>query len=327
MVANIDRMVVLANEPAVPFAEEVCESIRREFPSEKRYGFELGRLKKEKKFADKEWNIQIEPNVRKKDVFLIHAFPNPNDYLIELLLINDALKRASANEITNVLPYMPYTRQDTKDCPRVPISARAMADWLQTSGVKRIVTVDLHAGQIQGFYDIPVDNLYAEDILFEYLKTKYADKIDKMVPVAPDAGAAKRTRAIAEMIGTELVILDKNRPKQGEAEIVKVIGTVKGKYALIIDDLIDSGGTLVAAANALRDSGAVGVYAMATHAVFSRKKGIPAEDKLKSIEKTLVTDTIYRKLLPKHIEAVSISDLVGKAIYQIQTGGSVSQFF
>jgi ribose-phosphate pyrophosphokinase len=278
-----------------------------------------------KPFSDGEIRIEIGDNVRGSDVFVIQSTCKPvNDNLIELCLMLDALKRASAKRITAVVPYYGYARQDRKVIPRVPISAKMVADFISVAGADRLLTIDLHAGQIQGFFDIPVDNLYASKVLLEYLKDLDGDK----VVVSPDAGGMERARAFAKRLDCGLAIIDKRRDKPNQAEAMHVIGDVKGKMAIIVDDMVDTAGTLVTASKALKERGAKTVIACASHPVLSG----PAVDRLveSSIEKLIVTDTIPLSEEAKNsgmIEAVSVAGLLAQAIKNIHNESSVSVLF
>ena len=278
-----------------------------------------------KPFSDGEIRIEIGDNVRGSDVFVIQSTCKPvNDNLIELCLMLDALKRASAKRITAVVPYYGYARQDRKVIPRVPISAKMVADFISVAGADRLLTIDLHAGQIQGFFDIPVDNLYASKVLLEYLKDLDGDK----VVVSPDAGGMERARAFAKRLDCGLAIIDKRRDKPNQAEAMHVIGDVKGKMAIIVDDMVDTAGTLVTASKALKERGAKTVIACASHPVLSG----PAVDRLveSSIEKLIVTDTIPLSEEAKNsgmIEVVSVAGLLAQAIKNIHNESSVSVLF
>ena len=277
-------------------------------------------------FSDGEIQIEIDENVRMKDVFIIQSTCRPvNDNLVELLLMSDALKRASASRITAVIPYYGYARQDKKVSPRVPISAKLVADMITMAGVNRLITVDLHAGQIQGFFNIPVDNLFAAPVLLKYMKKNFSDDI---ILVSPDAGGVERARAFAKRLDSELAIIDKRRPAPNEAKAMAVIGDVKGKTAIILDDMTDTAGTLTEAASVLIQSGAREVHACCTHPVLSG----PALERIEKspLKSVIVTDTI--PLTPQaaasdKIKVLSISKLVGKAIKRIYRGDSVASLF
>ncbi|MDD5475304.1 MAG: ribose-phosphate pyrophosphokinase [Syntrophales bacterium] len=278
-------------------------------------------------FSDGETRVEINENVRGMDVFVIQSTCNPvNLSLMELLVIIDALKRASADRVTVVMPYYGYARQDRKAAPRAPITAKLVADLLTTAGASRILSVDLHAGQIQGFFNIPVDNLYAMNILLEYLKTTYTDS---NVVVSPDTGGVVRARALARRFGqATLAIVDKRRDDPNESEVMNIVGDVKGKRAIIIDDMIDTAGTVVQAADALLNEGASEVIACCTHPVLSG----PAIDRIQasSIREVIVTDTIplhEKALACDRIRVLTISSLISEAIKRIYYNESVSSLF
>ncbi len=277
-------------------------------------------------FSDGEIQIEIEENVRAKDVFVVQSTCAPvNDNLVELLLMIDALKRASARLITAVIPYYGYARQDKKVAPRVPISAKLVADLLTTAGATRVITMDLHAGQIQGFFNIPVDNLYAAPVLLDYIKTKFHDNL---VIVSPDAGGVERARAFAKRLDAGLAIVDKRRSAPNQAKAMELIGDVKDKTVIIQDDMIDTAGTITAAVNAIMDRGAKEVHACCAHAVLSG----PAVDRLNESPVTSIvcTDTIplnKKAATCKKITVLSISSLVGEAIIRSYAGDSVTSLF
>ncbi len=276
-------------------------------------------------FSDGEIRIEIQDNVRGCDVFVIQSTCRPvNDNLIELCLMLDALKRASAERITAVIPYYGYARQDRKVIPRVPISAKMVADFISLAGANRVLTIDLHAGQIQGFFNIPVDNLYASKVLLEYLKDIEGEK----VVVSPDAGGMERARAFAKKLDCGLAIVDKRRDKPNQAKAMHVIGDVKGKIAIIVDDMVDTAGTLCTAANAIKERGAKTVIACASHPVLSG----PAVERIKDsvIEKLVVTDTIPLSESASKcdkIVVVSVAGLLAEAIENIHNESSVSVLF
>jgi len=279
------------------------------------------------KFADGEISVRINESIRGKDVFLIQYGTYPtNDNVMELLIILDALKRASAGRINVVSPYFAYSRQDRKDKPRVPITARLLADLITVAGGERLLTIDLHSDQTMGFFNIPVDRLQAMPIIAEYILSHDFD-MDKLVVVAPDVGSVKRSRALAEYIDVPLAIVDKRRPADNVAEVMSVIGDVKGKDVIMIDDIVDTAGTLVSGAEALKELGANHIFSACTHALLSG----PAIDRISSseIDKLVITNTIPlppEKQLPK-IEVISIAPLLSKAISRIHGGMSVSVLF
>lgn len=281
---------------------------------------------KVKTFSDGEIQIEIDENVRGKDVFVVQSTCAPvNDYLMELLLMIDALKRASARRVTAVIPYYGYGRQDKKVAPRVPISAKLVADLLTVAGASRIITMDLHAGQIQGFFNIPVDNLFAAPVLITYIKQNFEDNL---VVVSPDAGGVERARAFAKRLKAELAIVDKRRDAPNEAKAMAVIGDVRGKVAVILDDMVDTAGTLTEAAGAVAAAGAVEVHACCSHPVLSGPAvGRIADSALKSL---VVTDTIPLQDNAKacdKIKVLSIAELVGEAIIRSYRGDSVTSLF
>jgi ribose-phosphate pyrophosphokinase len=249
-----------------------------------------------KRFADGEIYIEINENIRGNSVFVIQSTSTPaNDNLMELLLCIDALRRSSAKNITAVIPYFGYARQDRKVAPRTSISAKVVSNLITNAGANRIVTVDLHAGQIQGFFDIPVDNLFTTPLFARYIKRKFKTK--NLVCVSPDVGGVQRTRGLATKIKADLAIIDKRRPEPGKSEVMNIIGDVKGKNCIIVDDIIDSGGTIINAVEALKKEGAIDVFVFITHAVLSGE----AVDKIKKskIKKLIITDTIDNTLKNK----------------------------
>lgn len=279
------------------------------------------------KFSDGETNVEVKDNVRGRDVFIIQSTCAPtNDHLMELLIMVDACKRSSAGRITAVMPYYGYARQDRKVAPRAPISAKVVADLLEAVGVHRVLTVDLHAGQIQGFFNIPVDNLYARLKILEWIRREMVGK-DVLI-VSPDAGGAERARSLAKRLGIGLGMIDKRRNKPNESEVMHVLGDVEGKDCILVDDMIDTAGTLTQAAQALVRHGARSVMASATHAVLSG----PAVERLRDsvISKVVVTDTIplageARNL--EKIQVVSVAELIAEAIRAIHFQDSVSRLF
>jgi ribose-phosphate pyrophosphokinase len=280
-----------------------------------------------RKFSDGEIYIEINENIRGNSIFIIQSVSSPaNDNLMELLLCIDALKRSSAKNITAVIPYFGYARQDRKVVPRTSISAKLVSNLITKAGADRIVTIDLHSGQIQGFFDIPVDNLFATPIFARHIKKKLKTK--NLICVAPDVGGTARTRALGKMLHVELAIVDKRRPAPGKSEVMNVIGNVKGKTCILVDDIIDSGGTIVNAAAALKKRGAKDVHVYVTHGVLSGN----AIDKIKksNIKNLVITDTIdnsNKVKNTKNIEVLTISNLVGEAIKRISNSTSVSDLF
>ena len=280
-----------------------------------------------RKFADGEIYIEINENIRGNSIFIIQSVSSPaNDNLMELLLCIDALKRSSAKNITAVIPYFGYARQDRKVVPRTSISAKLVSNLITNAGADRVVTVDLHAGQIQGFFDIPVDNLFATPIFAKHIKRKI--KSNNIICVAPDVGGVERARALGKKLDVGLAIVDKRRPSPGKSQVMNVIGNVKNKICILTDDIIDSGGTIVNAANALLKRGAKEVHVYATHGVFSGD----AVKKIKNskIKNLVITDSIdssdkLKKV--RNIEVLSISILLAEAIKRISNSTSVSDLF
>ena len=280
-----------------------------------------------RKFSDGEIYVEINENIRGNSIFIIQSISSPaNDNLMELLLVIDALKRSSAKNITAVIPYFGYARQDRKVVPRTSISAKLVSNLITKAGADRVVTVDLHAGQIQGFFDIPVDNLFATPIFARHIKKKIKSK--KIICVAPDVGGTERARALGKLLNVGLAIVDKRRPKPGQSQVMNVIGDVKNQTCIIVDDIIDSGGTITNAAKALKARGAKEVYVYITHGVLS---GDAVKKIKKSVIKNLViTDTIdnhEKTKNVKNIEVLPISGLMGEAIKRISNSTSVSDLF
>jgi ribose-phosphate pyrophosphokinase len=289
-------------------------------------GVELGRAKVAR-FLDGEVDVEIHQNVRARDVFVVQSTCAPtNEHVMELLIMVDALKRASARRITAVIPYFGYARQDRRPrSTRVPISAKVVANLLETVGVERVLTMDLHADQIQGFFDIPVDNIYASPVLLADLKSKnYKD----LVVISPDVGGVVRARALAKQLGCDLAIIDKRRPSANVSEVMHVIGEVEGRNCVVMDDMIDTAGTLVKAAEVLKERGARNVYAYCTHAVFS---GPAIERMAKSqLDEVVVTNTIALNDAAracKKIRQLSVAFLFAETIRRITDGESVTSLF
>ncbi|MHB1697904.1 MAG: ribose-phosphate diphosphokinase [bacterium] len=279
-------------------------------------------------FSDGETFINISENVRGCDIFLMQSTSNPVDKnLMELLIMIDAMKRASANRITAVIPYYGYARQDRKTASRVPITAKLVADIITTAGADRVLSMDLHAGQIQGFFNIPVDHLYAAPVLLKYIKEKKYNPSD-IVVVSPDAGAVERSRAFAKHLGANLAIIDKRRVKANVAEIMNVIGDVKNKIAIMLDDMIDTAGTITQGAVALSNNGASEVIAMATHGVLSGEAMSKIDNS--PIKELIITDTINQKNrmgLSGKIKILSVANILGEAVKRIHDEDSVSSLF
>ena len=280
-----------------------------------------------KRFADNEIFVEMKENVRGEDVFVIQSTSYPaNDNLMELLIIIDTLRRASAKRITAVLPYYGYARQDRKPGPRTPITSKLVANMIDKAGANRVLTMDLHAGQIQGFFDIPTDNLFAAPVLVQDIKSKLTK--DTPIIVSPDVGGVVRARIIAKRIGADLAIVDKRREKAGESEVVNIIGDVEGRECFMIDDIVDSAGTLCNASDALIKQGATKVYSYVTHGVLSGKAVERVNNS--SLTKLLITDTIEESDAVKKsdkIDVISISSLLGEAIKRISEEKSVSSLF
>jgi ribose-phosphate pyrophosphokinase len=296
-------------------AREICEYL----------GISLGQITLYN-FSDGENFCQIDENVRGADVFVVQPTSSPvNDHVMELLILLDAFRRSSASRITAVMPYFGYARQDKKDKPRVPIAAKLMADLLTASGADRILTMDLHTLQIQGFFNIPVDHLFAAPVLLDAIREM---GLDDLVIVSPDVGGVARARAIGKRLGASLAIIDKRRGGPNETEVLNVVGEVEGRNVLILDDMIDTAGTLIQAEEALREQGARRTFAAAVHAVFSG----PARERIEAskLEKLFVTNTIPLDEVMKQcskIQTLSVAPLLGEAIQRIHQGASVSSLF
>ena len=280
-----------------------------------------------KRFSDMEVFVEIQENVRGEDVFLIQSTSSPtNDNLMELLVALDALKRGSANRITAVIPYYGYARQDRKSGPRTPISAKLVANLITVAGAHRVVTVDLHAGQIQGFFDIPTDNLFAAPVFQSYIKEKYGDK--SLVIVSPDVGGVVRARALAKSLDADLAIIDKRRERAGVSEVMNIIGEVDDRHCILVDDIVDSGGTLCNAAEALMAAGGLSVSAYISHGVLSG--GAAARIKDSPLTELVTTDSIQATdavLAAPNMRQITIAPLLGEAILRIAESRSVSSLF
>ncbi len=279
------------------------------------------------RFSDGETRVELGQNVRGRDVFIIQPSSAPaNDNLMELLIMAEACKRSSAGRITAVMPYFGYARQDRKVAPRAPITARLVADLIQASGVERVLTMDLHAGQIQGFFNIPVDNLYAQPVLLKYIRENLLT--DDTIIVSPDAGGTERARSYAKYLGREIAIVDKRRQRANESEVMNVVGDVKGRRCILIDDMIDTAGTLTKAGVALKEQGAKSVFAVATHPVLSGKAHSRLEQSV--FEELCVTDCIPLRpelaALPM-LKVLSVADLFAQAIRSIHFNDSISRLF
>ena len=280
-----------------------------------------------RRFADEEIFVEVLENVRGEDVFVVQSTSYPvNDNLMEMLIMIDALKRASARRITAVIPYFGYARQDRKPGPRTPISAKLVANIITEAGADRVLCVDLHAGQIQGFFDIPTDNLYGAPVMSEDIKTRFGEH--NLMVVSPDVGGVVRARSLAKRLhNAPLAIVDKRRERAGDSEVMNIIGDVEGRFCILIDDIVDSGGTLCNAAAALRDQGATDVMAYSSHGVLSGA----AEARINAsvLTELVVTDTIYREGLTEggKIRRLTIAPLFGEAIHRIADESSVSSLF
>jgi ribose-phosphate pyrophosphokinase len=310
-----DRIKIFTGNANPALSREICVAL----------GLELGQAQV-KQFADGESYIQIQENVRGADVFVIQPTCTPVDRnLMEILLMMDALKRASAERITAVLPYYGYARQDRKDQPRVPISAKLVAGLLETAGADRVLTLDLHAAQIQGFFDIPVDHLFATPVMIEHFR---ALDIDSLTVVSPDAGGVERARAFAKRLNAPLAIIDKRREEANVAEVMNVVGEVEGRDCLLVDDLIDTAGTLVKGAEALLAKGAASISACATHAVLSGQA--VSRIQASQLEEVVFTNSIPLSQEAKkcsRIKSLSIAKLLAEAIRSIHEETSVSVLF
>jgi ribose-phosphate pyrophosphokinase len=311
-----DEIKIFAGNSNRPLVQKICDYV----------GVSLGHAEVGR-FSDGEVQVEITENVRGGDVFVIQSTCSPtNDHLMELLLMLDAFKRASASRITAVVPYYGYGRQDRKVSPRVPISAKLVADLITVAGASRLLTVDLHAGQIQGFFNIPVDNVYANPVLLEYLRDRVGRR--EVTVVSPDAGGVERARAFAKRLDAGLAIIDKRRTRPNEVAEMQIIGDVAGRVAVVVDDIIDTGGTLCAAAEAVRDAGAPLVLACATHAVLS---GSALARLSKSrIDELVVTDTIPLRRETAgsvNLHVLSVATLLGEAIRRTHEEASISSLF
>ena len=311
----LERIRVFTGNAHREIARKICEKL----------GVPLGNANVTT-FSDGEIRVEIDENVRGMDVFIIQSTCTPvNVTLMELLIMIDAMKRASADRITAVVPYYGYARQDRKVAPRAPITAKLVADLITTAGANRLLSMDLHAGQIQGFFNIPVDNLFATPVLIDYMKRNYKDDT---VVVSPDTGGVERARAFGKRLGASLAIIDKRREGPNEAQVMNIIGNIKGKRVIILDDMVDTAGTVVQAARALMDAGALEVSACCTHPVLSG----PAIDRItqSAIKEFVVTDTIplsERAAQCERIKVLSVSGLLSEAVRRIYYNDSVSSLF
>ncbi len=311
-----EKIRVFTGNSNPALAQKICEAL----------GVPLGNAGV-KTFSDGEVLVEVRENVRGRDVYLVQSTCAPtNNNLMELLVMMDAMKRASAATITAVIPYYGYARQDRKAAPRTPISAKLVADLLTTAGANRVVTIDLHAGQIQGFFNIPVDNLYAAPVILAHLKERFAGQ--DVVMVSPDAGGTERARAFAKRLECPMAVIDKRRTGPNVAEVMHLIGDVKDKIAIILDDMIDTAGTLTQAAGALKQNGAAAIYACATHGVLSG----PAIDRINGsvIEEVVLTDSIplgEKSSRTSKVKVLSVAPLLAEAIRRIHEDESVSSLF
>ncbi len=286
-----------------------------------KYGTKLGAVTI-KSFSDGELYIKYQQSIRGADVFIVQSTPPPGDNIIELLLLIDAAKRASADRVTAVIPYFGYARQDRKDQPRVSIASKLFANLLSEAGADRVLTMDLHAPQIQGFFDIPLDHLYASSIFVEYIRNR---AINDLVVVAPDVGSLKMARSYSKRLNAGLAFVDKRRPSQNIAEVMNIIGEVEGKNILLVDDLIDTAGTITNAATALKERGAKQIMAASTHPILSGPAYQRIEDS--PIDKFLVTDTVSLKKPSGKIQVLSVAGLFAESIRRIYTDDSISTLF
>lgn len=311
----MDQMRIFAGNSNVPLAKEICENL----------GVSLGKADV-RNFSDGEIQVDIDESVRGMDVFVIQSTCTPgNANLMELLIMIDALKRASANRITAVLPYYGYARQDRKVSPRAPITAKLVADLITTAGAHRVLAMDLHAGQIQGFFNIPVDHLFAAPVLLDYIRTRFRDHL---VIVSPDAGGVERARAFGKRLKAGLAIIDKRRDSPNVAKVMNIVGEVKGLQAIILDDMVDTGGTLVEAASALAFEGAARVVACCTHPVLSGSAVKRLSESV--IEEIAITNTIPLKpeaVSNPKFKVLSVGKILAEAIKRIHCNDSVSSLF
>ena len=315
MGASLERIRIFSGNSNRQLAVDICRSL--EVPLCKA---------RVATFSDGETRVEIDENVRGTDVFIIQSTcPPVNNHIMELLIMIDAMKRASADRITAVIPYYGYGRQDRKVAPRAPISAKLMADLITTAGAGRVLAMDLHAGQIQGFFNIPVDNLFATPILLKYMMSNFANNL---VIVSPDTGGVERARAFAKRLDATLAIIDKRREGPNESQVMNIIGNIKGRRVILLDDMIDTAGTIVQAAQALKDEGAMEISACCTHPVLSG----PAIDRIEGsvLKELIVTDTIplhERARACKRIKVLSVAGILSEAVRRIYYNDSVSSLF
>lgn len=304
-------IAIFAGRSSLAFARTIAEN----------YGTDLGNITI-KTFSDGELYCKYEESIRGRDVFVVQSTPPPGDNIMELLMLLDAAKRASVKRVTAVIPYFGYARQDRKDQPRVSITAKLMANLLSTAGANRILTMDLHAPQIQGFFDIPLDHLYASRVFIEHFKK---NQIKDLTVVAPDVGSLKRARSYAKRLNAGLAFIDKRRPKQNEAEVMNIIGDIDGRNILMVDDMIDTAGTITSAAKALKERGAGSIITACTHPILSGPAYQRIEDS--PIDELLVTDTIPLHTASKKIRILSVAEVFADAIRRIYTNDTISELF
>ena len=302
---------IFAGSSSVDFAQEICKSL--DVPLAKA---------DVKRFSDGEISVQIAESVRGRDVFIVQSTGSPsNDNLMELLIMTDALRRSSASSITAVVPYYGYARQDRKAAPRVPITAKLVADLYETAGIDRVVTIDLHAGQIQGFFNIPVDNLYGSIVFKEYVQSK---NLPNPIVASPDIGGVTRARYFAKQLGLEMVIVDKRREKANESEVMNIIGDVTGKDVIMVDDMVDTAGTMVKAAAALKANGATSVMAIATHGVLSGKAYANLDND--ALDELCISNTLVTKPHDS-VKVLSVAPLFAEVIRRVYHNESVNSLF
>ena len=302
---------IFAGSSSVDFAQEICKSL--DVPLAKA---------DVKRFSDGEISVQIAESVRGRDVFIVQSTGAPsNDNLMELLIMTDALRRSSASSITAVVPYYGYARQDRKAAPRVPITAKLVADLYETAGIDRVVTIDLHAGQIQGFFNIPVDNLYGSIVFKEYVQSK---NLPNPIVASPDIGGVTRARYFAKQLGLEMVIVDKRREKANESEVMNIIGDVTGKDVIMVDDMVDTAGTMVKAAAALKANGATSVMAIATHGVLSGKAYANLDND--ALDELCISNTLVTKPHDS-VKVLSVAPLFAEVIRRVYHNESVNSLF
>ena len=282
-----------------------------------------------RRFSDMEIFVEIEENMRGEDVFVVQSTSYPaNDNLMELLVTLDAIRRSSARRVTAVIPYFGYARQDRKSGPRTPISAKLVANLITEAGADRVLTMDLHAGQIQGFFDIPTDNLFAEPVLGEYIQKDMNGETDNLVIVSPDVGGVVRARSLAKRLNADLAIIDKRRERAGVSEVMNIIGEAEGRHCILVDDIVDSAGTLCNAAVAIMEKGAKSVSAIVTHGVLSG--GAVARVTSSPLEKLIITDSIQATeavRVAQNIHQLTVAPLIGEAMVRISSESSVSSLF